>query len=115
RPRLEDLAQEMIEAQDLTGRVRPQTEEQMREMAIELEKQADAFVPEVTGWNFEDFERHDRKSDIFRAFARYMKALEYRQVVDDWLNNEEYERLLAKTLMIHDYVQDDRSLFRRLF
>jgi pSer/pThr/pTyr-binding forkhead associated (FHA) protein len=115
RPRLENLAKELIAAQGLPGRTRPQTVPQMREMAELLEKQGDALVPDLSSWSFEDFERYDRKSNLFKAFARYIKALEYRQVVDDWLNNADYERLLAKTLMIHDYMQDDRSLFRRLF
>ncbi len=115
RSRLESLIEMLVEGQELPGRTRPQTHAQLREMAVLLEREADAFVPEITSWTFDDFERFDRKSDMLRAFARYMKALEYRQVVDDWLNNSDYERLFAKTLMIYNYVEDDRSLFRRLF
>jgi len=115
RPRLEELAEELIKAQELPGRDRSETDEQLREMAVLLEREADALVPNLSGWNFDDFERFDRKSDLLRAFTRYMKALEFRQVTGDWINSSEYQQLLAKTLMIYDYVENDRSVFRRLF
>jgi pSer/pThr/pTyr-binding forkhead associated (FHA) protein len=115
KPRLEAFGRELIAKQELPGRTRQQSVEKLREMALLLEREGDTFVPDLSSWTFDDFERYDRKRNLFRTFSRYMKALELRQAADDWLNNADYERLLAKTIMIHDYVQDDRSIFRRLF
>lgn len=115
KPRLEALAKQLLESQDLPGRARGYTTEEYREMAGLLEREADQMLPDLMAWNLDDFERHDRKEDFLRAASRYMKAMEFRQVAGDWLNNEDYERLTFKMLAINSYFENDRSLFQRLF
>lgn len=115
KPRLDGLAKLLLEGQDLPGRTRPNTTDEYREISRLLEAEADQLLPDLNSWTMDDFERHDRKSDFFKASTRYMKAMEFRQVAGDWLNNEDYERLSTKMLAIHKYFEDDKSLFRRLF
>jgi hypothetical protein len=53
--------------------------------------------------------------DFFRASSRYLKAMEYRQAVGDWMNSPRYETLVGKMLLLYTYTEDKNSLFQRLF
>lgn len=115
KPRLEALAKKLMEGQDLPGRARGFTPDEYRELSRLMEQEGDQLLPDLRVWTLEDFERHDRKEEFFRASSRYMKAMEFRQIAGDWLNNEDYERLAAKMVSINSYFQSDKSLFQRLF
>ncbi len=115
KSRLEGVAQALLKGQSLPGRSRPQTEQEIYEIADLLEKEGDMFLPDMTGWGFDDFERHDKKMDFFRASSRYLKAMEYRQSVGDWLNSPRYETLVGKILLLYNYTENKNSLFQRLF
>jgi len=115
KSRLDGIAQTLLKGQNLPGRSRPQTEQEIYEIADLLEKEGDAFLPDMTGWSFDDFERHDPKSDFFRASARYLKAMEYRQSVGDWLNSPRYETLVGKRRRLDNEAGDKNSLFQRMF
>ena len=113
--RLGTLMQQFVEAQE----IRPQTYEDgeaRARRALELEREADELFPnvmsleDVAAWN-----RVTDKAKFFRAFNRYHHALVELQRAGRWPYDDDYARIYAKALRIHQHTMDRESEFQTAF
>lgn len=112
KDRLKDLMAQLMAAQDTTvARKRTKGDDFYRAEAKRLESEADGIIPDVLTYQSADWERYREKSNVFRAFNRYHRALVMYQLMDKWPNDEDYVRVFKKATRVFDYVQGPESFF----